>query len=178
MPFSMSGAEMRTIRESLLLSAQALADRLKFLGLLSAGNVRTVQRWEEGARAVPEDIAAAVRALDRSVEDESRNIIDFLRVRMRTVPPLCLWRYASDSDYLADYPKATEPHQHRLYSAALVRVRREADALGMHVRILTLDREFYERWRFGEGHEDDYETRAQWAGMQLSTPTPCNDYSR
>jgi transcriptional regulator with XRE-family HTH domain len=167
----MTGAELKTIRESLLLSAQGLADRLRVAGLLTVGNVRTVQRWEDGDRPVPDDIAAAVRALDAHVETLCQRGLAVVRAASRQPGPVVLLRYESAEDFGRYHP--TEPHtplDHRLHTAALVRLRRDAEALGRVVRIVGMDPEDYEAWRFQEGLEDDLGTRAAWSARALTRP--------
>lgn len=167
----MTGAELKTIRESLLLSAQGLAERLAQDRLLPVGNVRTVQRWEEGARPVPEDIAAAVRALDAAVETMVQRGLGMVRAAVRQSAPVVLLRYESELDHRRYHPEdARASMTHRLHTAALVRLRRDAEALGQVVRIVSMDREAYEAWRFQAGLEDDPGTRAAWGALQLTEP--------
>lgn len=162
MPQPMTGAELKTIRESLLLSAQALADLLKHAGLLSAGNVRTVQRWEDGARGIPADIIEEILRLDSSVESTAQSIL----AKIRAGGPTTLVRFESDED-LKRCLDSTTPHEHRLHAAALQRVRRDSSILGRPLRIVTMEFEDYAAWRFQHQFESDDEALTRWALLQL-----------
>lgn len=162
MPQQMTGAELKTIRESLLLSAQALADLLKHAGLLSAGNVRTVQRWEDGARGIPADIAEAVERLDQSVEASAQKILG----QIRAGGPTVLVRFDSEEDWQR-FQRSPAPHENRLHAAALQRVRRDSAILGRPVRLVTMEFERFEEWRFKNGRENDSESCSAWAELQI-----------
>lgn len=125
----LTGPDMKTIREGLLLSAQALADRLRHDGLLSAGHVRTVQRWEEGSRQVPDDIADYIQGLDAIVERTAQQLVQ----AVRQDPPskvVAMVRYVDDEGCTWRVGSASAPHHHRLHVAALGRARRDLVATG------------------------------------------------
>lgn len=65
----MTPAELKTIRESLGLSAQWLADRA---GVLQ----RSVQYWEAGRSRVPEDVAELVLRIDAQFTEATRQALD------------------------------------------------------------------------------------------------------
>ena len=173
----MTGAELKTIRESLNLSAKALAELLQGEGLLKAANERTVRRWEDGSRGidgVPLDIAAFVRHLD----DEA-SALAALGMALLVSPyavqdepeTLTLLRYETAEDHGRYHPEqANNPHAYRLHAAGLSRLRLLAkDArLEDKLHFASMVPREYEAWRFQEGLEDAEEARIRWARIQLN----------
>jgi len=163
----MTGGELKTIRESLNLSAQALADLLQASGLLKTNHERTVRRWEDGSRGVPEDVAAFVLGLDCEVEA----IVSAGRaVLIGSTSDTPFIRYETAEDW-ARYHGPGSPYQFRLEAAALARLRRVAmsdnEERMRAVRIVSMIPEYYEEWRFKNGREDDAETRSDWARHKI-----------
>lgn len=160
----LTGPDMKSIREGLLLSAQALTDRLKHAGLVPVGHVRTIQRWEEGARPVPNDIADYLLELEHRVGRMAVGFNNSIFFKEREGSPLFAFlRYEDD----ADYPEAKEPHDHRLHAAALQRAQSAQlgmDETGMH--LVRFDREAFIAWRTGHHLPDDPSSRGQWATEQ------------
>lgn len=117
----MTGAELKTIRESLNLSAQELSDRL---GIRSN---RTVRFWEsrEG-RPIPPGVEDAVLAWDRDVEHAA-----LATASAFSGPTSTLYRVERGSDP----PFDDLPHARRLEHAALARARRHLEARGVSVSI-------------------------------------------
>lgn len=155
----MTGAELKTLREGLNLSAQELAD------ILSIKAERSVRRWEDGSRAVPDDVADAVEAIDRGTDALARAWAESLGRKKRAV----MLRYDDQATW-ERYQHAFDlpwKHAFRIHSAALGRLRRTAAAKGGTVRLVSMDAEAFEAWRFMGGLEDSLETRAQWAESQI-----------
>lgn len=167
---TMTGAEAKTLREFLSISAQGWADRLKHTGLLSSGNLRTIQRWEQGERSVPQDIAEALEAEVQGVQQ--RVDAEFKRMQAahkaaKSARPFALIRYDSQEDFQRHHPGEASPHGYRLHVAAISQVFMRAQNAALPVRMVMMDLPDYEAWRFQKGLEEDLETRQQWAEEKL-----------
>lgn len=117
----MTGAELKTLRESMNLSAQALADLLQHAGLLKANNERTVRRWEDGTRGVPGvpvDVATFVEGLNQEVENMA---MGYRAQLIQTAPPPVFLRYETAEDWELHFG-SQRPHAFRLDCAALGRL--------------------------------------------------------
>lgn len=156
----MTGAELKTLREGLNLSAQELAD---ILGIKAE---RSVRRWEDGSRAVPDDVAARVKTMDAEVD----TLVEMLGDQMKAVPGLVgrvLLRYEKEADFLKyQAPIFNHTHAHRLHAAALGRFFR-MPRRSKPVRLVSMNPEAYEAWRFQQGMEDDSANRCAWAVLQI-----------
>jgi transcriptional regulator with XRE-family HTH domain len=97
----MSPAELKTIRESLGLSAQWLADRA---GVLQ----RSVQYWEAGRSRVPEDVADLVLRIDAQFAEATRQalaVVDEQTEKQGRQPETVrLYRYRDDAALWAALP--------------------------------------------------------------------------
>ena len=96
----MTGAELKTLREALGLSAQWLADRA---GVAQ----RTVSYWESGTAAVPTDVEDLVNSLDLTLKRVVSEVVVQCRrqVREHGAPEdVTLRRYRSDADLWANRP--------------------------------------------------------------------------
>lgn len=150
----MTGAELRTIRDSLGLSAEQVA------GMAGVRN-RTVYRWEVGDWPVPDDVATALRDLDAQIERAAQDAIGRATGRADGV---VLVRYR-DADDLARYRPDMAHLPPCVHGALIDRVRRELENQGVPVRIVWLDPAAYQAWL---GRRADSETwRAQWAATAL-----------
>lgn len=91
----MSPAELKTIRESLGLSAQWLADRA---GVLQ----RSVQYWEAGRSRVPDDVAELILRIDAQFSEATRQALAVLdeQTEKQGRPPeaVRLYRYRNDAE--------------------------------------------------------------------------------
>lgn len=159
----MTGAELKTLREGLNLSAQELAD---ILGIKAE---RSVRRWEDGSRAVPDDVAARVTTMDAEVERMAGMLIDMIKAQPKT-RRIALVRYETAEDFgHFNHDEITTLHFHRLHNAALGRFFHTARAKGFkETRLVSMDVENYEAWRFQKGLEDEPELRADWALTQIA----------
>jgi transcriptional regulator with XRE-family HTH domain len=159
-------AEVRTYREGLGLSARALADRL---GLAEE---RTVRRWEDGSRRVPEGVADELRRLDALVErmvtiglwtwKDAAPGTEVALLRYRTADG----RSGDERDDLAerDPAAARDLGGADVHGAA---VRRLAEAIrreGGTCRIVWFDADAYDAWR--GPRRDTAALRAAWAALR------------
>ena len=127
----MTPAELKTIRESLGLSAQWLADRA---GVLQ----RSVQYWEAGRSRVPEDVAELVLRIDAQFAEATRQalgVVDEQAVKQGQLPETVrLYRYRDDAALWA-----ARPDMHGLpvtaHASLLARVRMALLARGHAVVI-------------------------------------------
>jgi len=116
----MTGAELKTLRESLNLSAHELADRL---GVRSD---RTIRHWEaQDGRPVPDGVAADVLTWDRMVEDAVCKAANEARGDAHI-----LYRLEQ-----GEFPGDTLPHSRRLLHAYLARLRRRLGERGATVTV-------------------------------------------
>lgn len=88
----MTPAELKTIRESLGLSAQWLADQA---GVLQ----RSVQYWEAGRSRVPDDVAELLLKLDAQFSEATRQAVVDEQTAKQGHPPevVRLYRYRDDA---------------------------------------------------------------------------------
>lgn len=158
----MTGAELRTLRDSIGLSAEELA---RLVGVRD----RTIRRWEAGEWTVPEPVAEQVRALDAQIERAVAGTVEALQDAQERAqePPaeIVLVRYRTEDD-LAKYRPDMAALPPSVHGALIDRVRLAAERLGVPVRIVWMDREDYEAWR---GRRRDTEAmRAAWAAQTLA----------
>jgi DNA-binding transcriptional regulator YiaG len=161
----LTGPDMKSIREGLLLSAQALTDRLKHAHLVPVGHVRTIQRWEEGARPVPDDIADYLLALEAEVERLVRAELD--RVGDPSYPieragPIPLLRYETPEDML----ETTDPHDDRIHAAVMQRARVKLRALGHRPHLVAFEPAPFQAWRKVHKLPDNQNARIRWAALR------------
>lgn len=127
----MTPAELKTIRESLGLSAQWLADRA---GVLQ----RSVQYWEAGRSRVPEDVAELVLRIDAQFTEATRQalaVVDEQTARQGHPPEVVrLYRYRDDAALHAARPDM-DGLPVTAHAALLARVRLALMARGQAVVI-------------------------------------------
>lgn len=91
----MTPAELKTLRESLGLSAQWLADRS---GVLQ----RSVQYWEAGRSRVPDDVAELILRIDAQFAEATRQALAVVdeQTAAQGHPPetVRLYRYRDDAE--------------------------------------------------------------------------------
>ena len=156
----MTGAELKTLREGLNLSAQEMAD------ILQIKAERSVRRWEDGSRPVPDDVAKLVQAMDGQV-DEIAGMMQTQYMR-GTIESLAFLRYEKEADFKKYHaPSWPQPHGQRLHAAALGRFMRLPKHKNRASRLVAMDAEAYETWRFGTTFEDGPEARIMWALTQI-----------
>ncbi|WP_421782590.1 DUF4447 family protein [Kiloniella litopenaei] len=159
----MTPAEFKTLRESLWLSQQDVAD-------LANVQKRTVQYWESGnrPRGVPDDVSDLIKRLDALVEGTVLNVVEFITDCGEKPEKAVFLRYNSNEDL-----KKYKPHDHqalgsvKVHSAMVDRIRTALSRLDVETRITFMDPDKYEQWRLAEGFEDGEDTRAKWASQQV-----------
>lgn len=157
----MTGAELRTLRDSLGLSAEQVAGMAGVKG-------RTVQRWEVDDWPVPQDVAELLQRLDALLERAMLGAVDGLQAAQagRGAPQeeVVLLRYRSAED-LARYRPGMAELPPAVHGALIDRVRLAFARLGVASRIVWMDAPAYEEWR---GKRRDSEAlRSQWAVGQI-----------
>lgn len=152
----MTGAEIRTLRDGLGLSAQALAD-------LVGVSLRAVQGWES-ERSAPRtsDVADTLGRLDNLI---TRAVAEFLAaIEAHSWASPVLLRYSDPADVPADIRAALGDHADlaAVIHGALVSRTREAVALrGRLLRVVWFDRDDYRVWLGWRA--DGSDQRATWA---------------
>ena len=90
----MTSAELKTLRESLGLSQQWLADR-------AGVQVRTVKYWESGRNAVPDDVGEIISTADGLIARAVRNAVgqaEKMRKEYGKPHEVLLLRYRSEEE--------------------------------------------------------------------------------
>jgi len=157
----MTPAELKTIRESLGISAQWLADQ-------TGVRLRTVQYWESGERlSIPDDVQKLIWQLENQANafvDKSLDVIEERLENGDDVGLVVLIRYKSDRQ-LWEYHPALYPITVTCHSARIYRLYRELRQLEVDVHIVYLDEEQYRAW-LGE-RVNSAEMRSLWAASML-----------
>lgn len=156
----MTSAEMKTLRESLGLPVQWLADQ-------AGVKARTVQYWEAGRNAVPEDVALMLKSIDAQIWNIVGNAVSQIKeaAEMEGALPeqLDLIRYRTDED-LWHYQPEFKPLPATCHGMLLSRLTREIGPLKIPVHIIYMQPEKYNAWL--NGRHDSSELRSQWASEQ------------
>lgn len=158
----MTGAELRTLRDSLGLSAEQVAQ-------LAGVRGRTVQRWEVDEWPVPADLAEALQRLDAQLEQAVQHAVEGLqdahKQAQQAPADVLLVRYRSEVD-VARYRRDMAALPPSVHGALIDRVRLAFSRLGVTTRIVWMDAPAYEQWR---GRRADSEAlRAAWALQQIN----------
>ncbi|TAL87484.1 MAG: DUF1870 family protein [Candidimonas sp.] len=153
----MTSAELKTIRESLGLSLQWVADQAHV-------QLRTAQYWESGRNQVPADVAQMLTALDEQlwgVVAETLKQVQTLAEQSGALPEqIALIRYRNDADLWAFRPDF-KPMPVGTHAALLSRVRRKLWEIGVPSVIEYMEPEIYKKWL--AERQDNESLRAQWA---------------
>lgn len=160
----MTGAELRTVRDSLGLSAREVAE-------MCGVKERTVQRWEVDDWPVPQDVGSVIRQLDEEMELVVAEMVELLHLQIERAgrPPTdtVLLRYRSAED-LARFQPGWGQFPPAVHGALVDRVRLAFARLGVESRIVWMEASAYEAWR---GKRRDSEAlRSQWAAEQIAPP--------
>lgn len=162
----MTPAEFKTLRESCGLSLAALAAALPASPKTGKPlDVRSVQKWEEGARGVPVDVADWLRRLDARLADAALHAAEVMGGAPAGAEVVLL-RYRNGDD-LARYRPDMAALGPGVHAALVDRARQAALRLGLSPRITYMDAASYEAWRTAAGKLDGEAVRAEWAGLQL-----------
>lgn len=153
----MTSAELKTIRESLGLPIQWVADQARV-------QLRTAQYWESGRNQVPADVANMLSDLDEklwSAVAEVLKQVQSLADQSGAMPEqIALIRYRNDADLWTFRPDF-RPMPVGTHAALLSRVRRKLWEIGVPSVIEYMEPETYKIWL--SGRQDNEELRAQWA---------------
>lgn len=154
----MNGAELKTIRESLGLSLQWLANK-------AGVTHRSAAYWEAGSK-IPDDVIKLVLSLEKSVNDAVANalmsIIDVSESQQSLPERIVLVRYRTDEDLwrfrkdMADLPTT-------FHAAILYKLRTEITKTGIACNVVWLDPIKYMEWL--DGRDDSESMRSAWAAQ-------------
>lgn len=148
----MTAAELKTLRESLGLSAQWVAENIANCQL------RSYQFWEAGERAVPEDVAEQLEELDERFEDLVEGAVS--KAEESNANEVALIRYKTDEDLWQASP-SMKPLPARAHAALIARTKRDLEALGFDTKIVYFDLLKYQE--FLKGRKDTPARRSEWA---------------
>lgn len=166
----MNAAEMKTLRESLGLPVQWLADQ-------AGVKARTVQYWESGRNAIPDDVAGMLRGIDGQIWHIVGNTVTQIKEVAEnegSLPErLDLIRYRTDES-LWFYQPEFKPLPATCHGMLLARLTREVAQLDIHVRIVYMQPEKYNVWL--NGRKDSPDLRAQWASEQETHKKPFDEH--
>jgi transcriptional regulator with XRE-family HTH domain len=154
----MNGAELKTIRESLGLSLQWLADK-------ASVSHRSAAYWEAGAK-IPNDVIKLILSLEKSVNNAVANalisIIDATENQQGLPDRIVLVRYKTDQD-LWRFRKDMAGFPASYHASILYRLRTEITKLGIACHVVWLDPIKYIEWL---GNREDSESmRSAWAAL-------------
>lgn len=152
----MTPAELKTMRESLGLSAQWVADQ-------AGVRLRTVQYWEAGRMPVPEDVAALLSRIDAQYERAVNEALAALKDAPEKPAEAVLVRYRTDTD-LWRFRQDMEPLPASSHATLLSRVRRALWAAGVPSVIEYMEPDEYLAW-LGNRKDNDA-MRAAWADLK------------
>lgn len=157
-------AELKTLRESLGLTAQWVADQ-------AGVQQRTVQYWESGKKnrmTIPNDVADMLTGIDRRLEHlvqaTTSRIQASLALHGKPNPEdIILIRYRCDAD-LWHFQPEFKPLPATTHAALLDRLRRALLSLGITVLICYMERDDYMNWlRERKDGGDSEAARKEWA---------------
>ena len=153
----MTPAELKTIRESLGLPLQWVADQAKV-------QLRSAQYWESGQRSVPDDVAKMLLGLDEQfwqlVADYMAQVKEIVEENGALPEEVVLIRYKTDADLWKFHPEF-RPIPANAHAALISRTRRGLWELGVPSIIEYMEPAEYKAWL--NGREDDEEMRSEWA---------------
>ncbi|MBF0140058.1 MAG: DUF1870 family protein [Magnetococcales bacterium] len=156
---SVTSAELKTLRESLGLTAQWLADQ-------AGVQIRTVRYWEAGRSSVPADVSALLERIDRMLDDAVAQAVAQITdsiAKPVAIPEITLVRYRTDDDLWRFRPEM-RPIPVTTHAAMLMRLRRALFHVGIQSVIQYMDPEDYLDWL---GDRPDSETeRSEWAATR------------
>jgi len=155
----MTPAEFKTMRESLGLTAQWIAD--------NAGvKLRTAQYWEAGRMAVPADVASMLESIDKMLNfsvAQAIEHIDDMSSQHGAPADVALVRYRTDADLWRFRPDM-RPFPTTTHAEMLSRLRRALDLRNIPSLIEFMEPEEYFAWL--AGRPDTETERANWAATR------------
>jgi len=157
-----TAAELKTIRESLGLTTQWIADQ-------AGVRLRTAQYWEQGDRmSVPGDVADMLLKIDQQLDTAVKQSIDVVQeiINKNGKPEeIVLVRYRNDSD-LWHFRPDMKPLPASTHAVLLARMSKALAHIDIVFRIEYMEPEEYKNWL---GNKKDSEAnRSQWAAMKCS----------
>lgn len=156
----MNSPEFKTLRESLGLSAQWLANQ-------AGVKLRTIQYWESGRSEPKEDVVNYLLSVDSMFDvfvDQVHGAIDTAEEKLGELPErVDLIRYRTDEELWTFRPDMN-PLPTTAHAVILARVRKEVLKRGVKVAIHFMDSDVYLDWL--AGRQDSESMRAAWAASQ------------
>lgn len=152
----MTGAELKTLREALGLSAAWLARS-------SSVKERTISYWEAGAAPVPEDVAQKIVDMKALADGLFSNFSQMLKTAQpgKTV----LLRYRTNADLWESQPDFLISDLPTTFHAVILqRVKDFAESIGIKTTIIYFNKAEYHNWR--GNRKDTASLRAEWADTQ------------
>ena len=158
----MTAAELKTLRESLGLTTQWIADQ-------ASVQLRTAQYWEHGKRmAVPDDVSSMLinidEQLDRTVE-QSMEVVKSKFKELGDPEVVVLVRYRTDDDLLR-YRPDMKPLPTTTHGVLLNRIRKSLALIGVESVIEYMEPAEYQAW-LGK-RKDSESLRSVWAASKCS----------
>lgn len=153
---NMTPAEFKTLRESLGLTAQWVADH-------AGVKLRTVQYWESGRMNVPEGVSDMLFSIDKKLEASVAQAVIFIHdfVKKCEAPAVCAFvRYRTDADLWRFRPDM-KPLPATTHAVMLARLRRALAAWDIPTAIEYMVPDDYLAWL--AGRPDTEAERAAWA---------------
>ena len=149
----MTPAELKTLRESLGLSEQWVAER-------AGVQLRTVQYWEDGQDSVPVDVANMIEHIDETVNLSVKNNLKKIKATNKKGDEIALIRYRTDDD-LWSFTTDMAPLPAACHAAMQARLRRALLDSGYLPFIVYMQVNHYRKWL--KGRADNETLRAKWA---------------
>lgn len=152
----MTAAEFKTIRESLGLTAQWIADQ-------AGVKLRTAQYWEAGRMAVPVGVAKMLKGIDETIQSSVANAlahVDQLSNQHGEPSEITLLRYRTDADLWRFRPDM-KPLPATTHAAMLARLSRGLRSRGIPSIIKFMEPVQYLAWL--NGRSDTESERSAWA---------------
>lgn len=120
-PPGMTDAEFKVIREYLGLTGDWIAAHVGV-------DPRTVRRWEQGIRPIPDMARLAIEQLAQDTSKSTNSLIE----ELRDLPEPAILTYRGDEDYQAHHPES--PFSASWHRAVIARVAQEVPALSIVFR--------------------------------------------
>ncbi|MDH5217470.1 MAG: DUF1870 family protein [Gammaproteobacteria bacterium] len=153
----LNAAELKTIRESLGLTSQWLADQVGV-------RLRTVQYWESGRNSVPQDVEELLQNIDASINQSVSETLKL--VSEKEANDLVLIRYKNDED-LWHYRPDMKPLPATCHASMLSRILLKLKEKNIECSICYMEPNEYNKWL--GGRKDTEQNRAEWAQTPNTT---------
>lgn len=154
----MTGAELKTLRESMGLSVHWVA---RIMGV----NDRTVNYWESGRFPQRRDMRDMMLDMEHILDTlVDRHEEEILKMQSKDV---VLLRYRTDEDLYRFQPDFRNTLLPVTYHAALLaRLTKRLNKKGINTRIFYMDVEAYEEWL--NGRPDSTALRSEWGSHEVN----------